>query len=278
MRYRIVLATVLIALGARTHIARSASFQDLGKVPFTITDVSDDGRVAVGNGFSAGNKAFKWEAGVVTLVPGIVPGTAATFAQGVSADGSVIVGRATNAEGRIRAYRCEDGATSELAVLPGAAGSIHEAFGVSPDGSVVVGGGGYELLKWDANGVSVVMDEQVRGRRCFVSDDGSVVAGAYKSGVSTSQAFRIKDGVLIDLPGSRVYDMTPDGSVVLGMGYRWDEGVRTSMASLIPPDTFPDGVSSAYPRALSADGSMVAGTVCSSGDWLRGPMGRQRLL
>ena len=273
MRYRIVLAAVLISLGACTHIARGASFQDLGNLPFTIRDVSDDGRVAVGNGFVAGNKAFKWEAGVVTELPGISPEMGETSAHGVSADGSVIVGRSRNADGRARAYRCEDSVTSELAVLPGAERAIYAATGVSPDGSVVVGEGDGKLLKWDAGGVSVIMDTPGRGRRCFVSDDGSIVVGAYKSGVSTSQAFRSMSGVVIDIAGSAannaVYDMTPDGSVVIGIdnqtGYRWDEGVLTDMASLIPPDAFPDGVRYAYPRALSADGSMVAGTVGSSG-------------
>lgn len=59
-------------------------------------------------------------------------------ARSISADGSVIAGRAQDSEGRWRAFRWSAaGGMQNLEVLPG--GYESEAFGISADGRVVVG-------------------------------------------------------------------------------------------------------------------------------------------
>jgi probable HAF family extracellular repeat protein len=61
-----------------------------------------------------------------------------SWAYGVSADGSVVVGRSYNAAGQWRAFRwTASGGMQDLGTL---GGSESEAYGVSADGSVVVGG------------------------------------------------------------------------------------------------------------------------------------------
>jgi probable HAF family extracellular repeat protein len=79
-------------------------------------------------------------------------GGSSSQAYGVSADGSVVVGGATNAAGQERAFRWTAfGGMQDLGVLPG--GNWSEALDVSADGSVVVGvatnaAGQYRAFRW----------------------------------------------------------------------------------------------------------------------------------
>ena len=70
------------------------------------------------------------------------------MAYGVSADGSVVVGRAENADGQSRAFRWQNGVMQNLGTLPG--GGWSQAHGVSADGSVVVGGVRNAAWQWRA--------------------------------------------------------------------------------------------------------------------------------
>src|SRR5262249_20915276 len=67
---------------------------------------------------------------------GFLPGGTQSAAQGVSADGSVVVGYSG---GNGHAFRWVNGTMSDLGLLPG--GSVSFAQGVSADGAVVVGYG-----------------------------------------------------------------------------------------------------------------------------------------
>jgi probable HAF family extracellular repeat protein len=134
---------------------------------------SYDGSVIVGAaGSHSGVQAFRWtEASGMVGLGDLDGGDFGSFALGVSADGSVVVGRGTSDSGS-EAFRCEwNEATSTcpmvgLGDLPG--GNFFSlAWGVSADGSVVVGEGrpdaGREAFIWDAtNGMRSLKEALTR--------------------------------------------------------------------------------------------------------------------
>ena len=121
------------------------------------TGGSADGSVVVGWAYSkpstGGDEAFRWtqDGGMVGL--GALPGDVGSRANGVSADGSVVVGQSGLGPGHGEAF-CwtQDTGLVGLGVLPG--GHRHSfANGVSADGSVIVGAShgesGLEAFVWD---------------------------------------------------------------------------------------------------------------------------------
>jgi len=137
---------------------------------------------------------------------------------GVSADGSVIVGRHRELGGQTRAIRWTDDWTGTF--LPG----LEEALGVSADGSVVVGRTGQDAIRWTASGGAQVLGKLANAfgsTAHAVSADGEVVVGG-----SGGQAFRWTQATgmigLGDLPGGEVdsvaFGVSADGSVVVGTG------------------------------------------------------------
>ena len=154
-------------------------------------------------------------------------------AHGVSADGSVVVGRARNAAGQERAFRWT--ATGGMQDLGTLGGSGIKAYDVSADGSVVVG--------WAYN-----------------------AAGQWR-------AFRWQNGVMQDLGtlgGNRswAWGVSADGSVVVGwaenaagwiLAFRWTasggmEDLNTTYASLLT-----NGSGFAEARAISPNGRYIVG-------------------
>jgi len=153
------------------------------------TGVSADGKVVVGEGYSAsGHEAFRWEGGIVTVLndAGIKFEGAAN---GVSADGRVVVGSADTPDGSTEAFRWEGGKITRL----GRTGGRSVAYGVSADGKMTVGsvvqgsraarwvgGAGAETL-WDVL-LSAGIDPAQAGwtelvRASATSSDGRYVAG-----------------------------------------------------------------------------------------------------
>jgi probable HAF family extracellular repeat protein len=221
-------------------------------------DVSADGSVVVGWASSAlGFEAIRWTASGGMMALGDLPGAEFTSrAFSVSADGSVVVGEGFSVGGH-EAFRwtAEEGMVG-LGDLPGGGGLGSAAFGVSADGSVVVGrgnsNGGVEAIRWTASDGVISLGDLPGGdfysSASGVSADGSIVVGGSKSSSSGvfGEAFRMSAPgtlqslyALGDLPGgafaSGAFDVTADGSVVVGVGtsasggeaFRWtaEEGM-----------------------------------------------------
>jgi probable HAF family extracellular repeat protein len=173
-------------------------------------------------------------------------------ADGVSADGSVVVGWARNAAGYRRAFRWTAArGMQDLGTLPGGGGS--EATAVSADGSVVVGyaydaAGQTRAFRWTAargmQDLGTLGGDRSEARG--VSADGSVVVG-----ISDGRAFRwTAAGGMENLnityahlltDGSKLreaYAISPDGRYIVGWG--WNAATRRPEAYLL--DTQGTGV------------------------------------
>lgn len=272
----------------------AASFQGLGDLPgFEIvseaTAVSADGRVVVGNSFSGRRsiEAFRWEAstGMVGLgTPGPSDRIAHSFAQAVSADGSVVVGEmsASNrsgnqafrwdaGQGRVPLHEGDDGAT------------LSSATAVSADGTIVVGRGLFgplesEALRWENGNDGVrfgalpggpVGTSSARG----ISGDGRVIVGRSESGAAyrwdTEGGFTSDFGFSSG-SASGAEAVSADGTVVVGHAagrsgiaspFRWH--ATEGFSSL---DLREIGLFRGVAAAVSGDGSIVGGFASAPGD------------
>jgi probable HAF family extracellular repeat protein len=201
-------------------------------------------------------------------------GGSESWATGVSADGSVVVGWADTA-GYWRAFRwTASGGMQDLGTLPG--GDWSEAYGVSADGSVVVGvarnaAGQVRAFRWTASGGMQDLGTLPGGARSAaygVSADGSVVVGVARNAAGDRRAFRwtasggMQDLGTLGAGESWATGVSADGSVVVGRAdnaagrtraFRW-----TASGGMQDLGTLPGGDwSEAY--GVSADGSVVVG-------------------
>jgi probable HAF family extracellular repeat protein len=215
----------------------------------------------------ANTEAFHWTAGGgmtgLGYLHGHQAGTASSWANGISADGSTVVGVENNSS---EAFRwTASGGMAGLGYWTGC--DYSEAKSVSADGSVVVGYSyltgrtGTQAFRWTASdGMAGLGDGIARG----VSDDGSVVVGGGTGGAFrwTAAGGRV---LLGDLAGgtvkSNAYAVSADGSVVAGTSnsalgdepFRWTAGGGVGGLGILP------GSQSNVVRAISADGSVVVG-------------------
>ncbi len=245
--------------------------------------ISANGEVVAGESFLAGNTAFhafRWENGVMQDLGTL--GGSESDVHAVSADGRVVVGDSTTSVfGQSHAYRWESGVMEDLGTLRAGNAGISLPYGVSQDGSVVIG-----EADTDAPGMTSAAFRWTRGSGMaslgglggpwslarFVSADGSVVAGdAALAGNTASHAFRWYGGSMLDLgtlPGddfSTAQGMSANGAVIVGDSYgslgshafRWTGGVMTNLGSLGGRDSEANGV--------SANGQVVVGSSRNSG-------------
>jgi probable HAF family extracellular repeat protein len=263
-------------------MARLIWLGTLGGVESVATGVSADGSVVVGWVEYANGKmrAFRWTAKTGMRDLGTLGGIMGS-AHGVSADGLVVVGAAVNSLDEYRAFRwTAAGGMQDLGTLPKYEDSSW-AWGVSADGSVVVGqsaadGGAAadnklqpRAYRWTARtGMQELralfdVDESVASG---VSADGSVVVGWMKYADYFRRAFRwtattgMQDLSAQPYGVSMARGVSADGSVVVGVttnasfqprAFRWT--AKTGMQYL---GTF-GGISEA--RGVSANGSIVVG-------------------
>ncbi len=255
-------------------------------------DVSADGSVVVGNGLSgSGGGAFRWTAATGPVALGGVPWGASpnrVSAEAVSADGATVVGWfQVETGGRIEAFHWNT-ATGAVGLGDLIGDEFQsESFGVSADGSVVVGtataagaqpGQGsrhLEAFRWTAaTGMVGLGDLQggdywsdARG----VSADGSVVVGWSYNASFENEAMRwtsatgmVGLGYLpkMEFPGASAADVSDDGSVVVGNSGT-DSGPEamfwTSAGGMMGLGYLPGFEAESRAFGVSADGNVVVG-------------------
>lgn len=277
--------------GGRAFRWTSASgMENLGLLPngrsSSATDVSGDGSVVVGWGTSGGLRAWRWTAqdGMTTFLPGtnssqangisqdglvivgednfrpfrwsatdgvtdlgIFEGDMVGAAQDTSADGAVVVGYSRNTNnGQSRAFRwtAQDGKDH--------IGGIYGfAYGVSADGTIVVGSNNGLAFRWTQDGGAESLGALPGGTNSFaydISADGTTIVGSSAS-TDGRYAFRwteqdqmVSLGVLEGGVESYAYGVSGDGSVVVGYSettegdYRaflWRSGAMQDHSNLI---------------------------------------------
>jgi probable HAF family extracellular repeat protein len=181
-------------------------------------------------------QAFRWTAATGMVPLGGLPGNSlASEADGMSADGRVIVGISASYAGD-QAFRWTQ-ATGMVGLgdLPG--GTFKSfARGASADGGVVVGNGyterGSEAFRWTAETGMVPLGDGPNGTYATeanaVSADGTVIIGKSTAGAFRWTASRFE---IIGIPNfiTIVNAMTADGSIVAGWTNRWGLTARAAL-------------------------------------------------
>jgi probable HAF family extracellular repeat protein len=217
--------------------------------------VSNGGTTVVGSVVpkSGGAWAMIWHPGTgYSRLPGFED-TTVSGAMDISADGSVVVGRASNEAFR---WTSATGRTY-LGDLAGGDDSSG-ATAVSADGSVVVGysdgTSGLEAFRWTNGdgmvGLGKLSTTDQSSYAESASDDGSVVVGRVQTNAGKSQSFRWTEstgmvglGSLADFDQSDAAGVNGDGTVVVGIAHGpsgggafiWDQlhGMRNLQSTLI---------------------------------------------
>lgn len=269
--------------------AAAPSFQGLGDLaggPYysRALAISDDGVTVVGHSRSAtsqtghnNNEAFMWTEATGMAGLGDLPGGEfGSNAQGISADGTVIVG-VGGSEWGSEAFRWTAG-TGMIGLGDLAGGAFGSgAHSTSANGAVVVGsgrsdGGAFEAFRWSETTGMVGLGDLAGGGflsyALSTSADGSAIVG---QGLSASgyEAFAWTHFGMVglgDLPGgnfqSNASDINTDGSVVVGHSVS-DRGQEaflwTTAEGMIGLGDLAGGEFLSLANAVTDDGSVVIG-------------------
>ncbi len=182
-------------------------------------------------------------------------------AQGISADGSVVVGYSYNQDGYEEAFRWTAGGD-----IVGLGTGSDESYGyaASTDGSVIVGQVDGQPFRWTSGSGVVPLGHLAGGvyaKAFSVSGDGSIVVG-YDSDSPNYAGYRWTQSTGMQplgvSGGSSINDISSDGTVYVG--YLGNEAFRlTSTDGLVPLRTSTGGYSIAL--GVSADGSVIVGNM-----------------
>jgi probable HAF family extracellular repeat protein len=195
-----------------------------------------------------------------------------SYARGVSADGSVVVGSSSSGvnDYEYEAFRwTQETGMVGLSNLP--SGNFSSATGVSADGSVVVGSNGDAAFRWTQSSGMVGLGGSNSSAN-DVSADGSVVVGFFGysyipgGGHSQKESFRwTQSGGMVSLgslPGSfmsfsSASAVSADSSIVVGsdggVAFRWTQ--ENGMEYLSGMTVWNSGPAT----GVSADGSVIIG-------------------
>jgi len=269
-------AAVMLALPAEAAFT-GLGFAPGGRTHSISTAISADGSTVVG--YSAYPNAdgddqlisFKWSAaGGMTLLPLSNANAPASYANAMSADGSVIVGTEVQQGGAtIRAFRYANGVIELLQDPSG--NSLGGGLGISADGTVVTGMSS-SAFRWTAGGGTVplpALPGQMMAYANAASADGGTIVGTAIAGNGT-HAFRWTEaGGTQALPLSVASEsganaVSADGGTIAGYYVDQATGAETAyvwtsqgLVVLSPHDTNPAAANNAL--ALSADGLWAGG-------------------
>jgi autotransporter-associated beta strand protein/probable HAF family extracellular repeat protein len=257
---------LLLAPPRKIVMSPTPIFQGLGFAPGNTGSeawaVNADGSVVVGGSYggTANYQAFEWTAatGMVGIDQSSTP-TGRVQANGVSDDGSVIVGFDNNGAFRWTA------ATGAVDLGPGG------AYDVSGDGAVVVGYSNQtQAFRWTASTGMVSLGDlpgYTTSEAYGTNADGSVVVGG--SGGSTEQAFEwtaatgmVGLGYLPGYDHSFAYGVSADGSVVVGFDWQDPQQNGSQVNDEAFVWTASGGLTAIGPGLAyraNADGSVVVG-------------------
>lgn len=206
---------------------------------------------------------------------GVLPGRAASLAQDVSADGTVVTGYSGAGVGSSPNFAFRWTASGGMTQLPLPAGMSQSAgFGISSDGTTIVGTGTGNVLqgmRW-RNGVAQPLGAPTGGssRARAASADGQIVTGS-ANGPGFAAAFRWTSAggfsYATNPPGwsaTYAWDISDDASTVVGWGNA-PEGDRAFRWT--PAGVLPLGNHAGYLRitagAISGDGSVIVGSMAT---------------
>ena len=269
--FLIILQLAFIVTPGKAH-ASSLSLEEIEGI--CIHGITPNGDTAVGEAYVDGEyKAVLRANGKTTILSDQKDSTA----NGVSANGSVVVGTADSSSDNARAVRWVDGKMSYLKGPDAITQS--RAVSVSSDGSVIVGNymtslGHYQAFRWTQNqgmvGLGSLDSSIPVSYGNAVSADGSTVVGFTYSPNGT-EAFRWKEGTMtglgvLHLPSTRgglsvARAVSENGSVVVGSSdnqhgqreaFRWVNGTMTGLGFL-------DNHHTSYALDVSGDGNAVVG-------------------
>ncbi|MFO0900603.1 MAG: dockerin type I domain-containing protein [Pirellulales bacterium] len=289
----LALAASVVGLGSA---GRAAEFLGLGVSFSEALNISADGKTVVGGLYDNAARTnvlpFRWTKTTgLQLLPTDTEGVARGSAAGISSDSSIIVGYTGATDAFNDAVRWVDGgAPAALGDLAGGTDNS-QAVDVSYDGSVIVGKsvsstGVTAFRRTEAEGMvslGVLTGANGRSEAYAVSGDGSTVVGSSSSKAANSGLFgeafvwTEADGMQglghlhpeAAYVGSVAYDVSADGSVVVGVSsvlqigglvsteaFRWtkESGIMQSLGDLPGDGLF----STAY--GVSGDGSLVVGS------------------
>jgi len=262
-------AVAALWLASLLFSAPAGHAQHFQSVPCAVSRaLSAPGEHIVGDHLCGGG-LFAWSAQNGPTLLGLPAGAASARAEGVSADGSILVGTAYYGMFLERSEGFRWTAATGfvgLGVLPGALDS--RAFAISDDGTVVVGESGGNAVRWTATGI----ESLGLGGAWGASADGTVVVGW--NGSEEAMRWTAAGGMegLGHLPGALTgvaTDVSADGSVVVGREvYHFDDpsGKRreafrwTAVTGMVGLGHLGDWFQH-YSEAtgVSADGSVVVG-------------------
>jgi probable HAF family extracellular repeat protein len=202
---------------------------------------------------------------------GTLAGGTGSYAYGVSADGTAVVGYSDTAGG-FHAFRWSAGTMTDLGTLGGTGGGAN---GVSADGTVVVGSSttvGFNNHAFRYSGTTMTDLGTLGGNNSQaygVSADGAVVVGYSATVGGKYHAFRYSGTTMTDLGtlggtniNSFAYAVSADGTVVVGYsdfagGGNAYHAFRYSGTTMTDLGTLGGTVSNA--KAVSANGAVVVG-------------------